>query len=91
MPVFSPVKYIEESRGDNTALCCNAVMHMSLVVVFPGLCYTTLAIPVEFEEAQHITTYNMPLKNLQQPFPIDGIVSLPQIKKYEVQCLLYHL
>ena len=33
----------------------------------------------------------IPLQNLQQLFPIDSIVSLPQVKKYEMQCLLNHL
>ena len=63
----------------------------SLSVVFPALYYTTLVILVEFEEAQYIRTHTISLQNLHQPCPIDGIVGLPQIKKYEVQCLLYHL
>ena len=60
-------------------------------VVFPAVFYTMLVIPVEFDEAQYIRTYTVSLQDLQQPFPIDGIISLPQIKKYEIQCLPYHL
>ena len=57
-------KYIKESGGHNTALCCTTFRDKSLTMVFPALCYTTLVIPIEFEDAQNIRIHTIPLQNV---------------------------